>query len=86
MIDLSDPTAPIRAVRVVEINARPGDRATLAAQYGSVWDTRELAREFDVLGFAAPLVVVRRKIDGAKGSLEFQNSPCFYFNWQEYRP
>ena len=29
----------------------------------------------------APLVVVRRKADGMKGSLEFQHHPRLYFKW-----
>jgi hypothetical protein len=45
------------------------------------WDTDELRRDFEVLGFMAPFVVVRRKSDGAKGSLEFTHSPRFYFNF-----
>ena len=52
---------------------------------GQVWDTDELRSEFEVIGFAAPLVVVRRKSDGLKGSLEFQNRPRMYFNWQPDR-
>ena len=35
----------------------------------------------EVIGFMAPLVVVRRKADGVKGSLEFQHQPRFYFNF-----
>jgi hypothetical protein len=77
-----DPTEPIRRERLAEINAEPGSREALEAQYGQVWDTNELRRNFDVLGFMAPLVVVRRKSDGVRGSLEFQHSPRFYFNFQ----
>jgi len=42
---------------------------------GRVWDTNALRQDFDVLGFAAPFVVVRRKSDGVRGSLEFQHNP-----------
>jgi hypothetical protein len=77
-----DPIEPIRRERLAEINAEPGSREALEAQYGQVWDTNELRRNFDVLGFMAPLVVVRRKSDGVRGSLEFQHSPRFYFNFQ----
>jgi hypothetical protein len=79
---MNDPTEPIRRQRLVEINAEPGSREALEIQYGQVWDTQELGRDFQVLGFAAPLVVVRRKSDGVRGSLEFQHRPRFYFNWQ----
>jgi len=79
---MGDPTEPIRRERLKEINAEPGSREALEAQHGQVWDTTELRRDFDVLGFMAPLVVVRRKADGVRGSLEFQHDPRFYFNFQ----
>ena len=81
---MSDPTEPIRKERLAEINAQPGTRETLEAQYGKVWTTSELAEEFEIIGFMAPLVVVRRKADGMKGSLEFQHNPRFYFNFQQH--
>jgi hypothetical protein len=77
-----DPTETARRDRLAEINAEPGSRAALEAQYGQIWDTNELRQDFDVLGFMAPFVVVRRKSDGVRGSLEFQNTPRFYFNFQ----
>ncbi len=79
---MSDPTEPIRRERLVEINAEPGSREALEAKYGQVWNTEELGRDFTVVGFMAPLVVVRRKADGVRGSLEFQHNPRFYFNFQ----
>ena len=79
---MTDPTESIRRKRLTEINALPGSREALEASYGQVWDTNELRRDFDVLGFAAPLVVVCRKSDGVRGSLEFQHSPRFYFSFQ----
>ncbi len=78
----ADPTEPIRRQRLAEINAEPGSREALEARHGQVWDTQELSWDFDVLGFMAPLVVVRRKSDGVRGSLEFQHSPRFYFGFQ----
>lgn len=47
------------------------------------WTTEQLQEEFEVLGFAAPFVVVRRKADGVKGSLRFIHSPRVYFAWKE---
>jgi hypothetical protein len=79
---VSDPTEPIRRQRLAEINAEPGSREALEVKYGKVWDTQELAQEFEVIGFMAPYVVVRRKVDGVKGSLEFMHNPRFYFNFQ----
>jgi hypothetical protein len=83
---MTDETEPLRRERLAEINAQPGSREALEAQYGQVWTTVELSEDFEVLGFAAPLVVVRRKSDAKKGSLEFQHNPRFYFNWQPASP
>ena len=44
-------------------------------------DTDAMRARYDVLGFAAPFVIVRRKSDGVKGSLMFTHSPRFYFGW-----
>lgn len=80
-----DPTEPIRRERLAEINVQPGSRQALESQYGQVWDTEQLAEDFEVIGFLAPLVVCRRKSDGVKGSLEFQHEPRFYFNFQGHK-
>jgi hypothetical protein len=62
------------------------EKARLKAETGGeVYDTEELRDLFEVKGFAAPLVVVKRKSDGQVGSLEFQHSPRLYFNWQADR-
>jgi hypothetical protein len=50
---------------------------------GPVWDTREMQEEFEVDGFCAPFVVVKRKSDGAKGTLLFTDSPRIYFKFIE---
>jgi hypothetical protein len=51
-----------------------------------VWDTQRLAQDFEVIGFLAPLVVVRRKADGMKGSLEFRHGPPrLYFNFEPHK-
>jgi hypothetical protein len=83
---MTDPTEDIRRQMLTEINAQPGSREYLEAKHGQVWSTNELGQEFDVIGFAAPLVVVRRKSDGVKGSLMFQASPRFYFGFEPHRP
>jgi len=77
-----DPTEQIRRELVAEINHEPGSRANLETQHGQVWNTDELRADFDVLGFAAPLVVVRRRSDRIKGSLYFQHNPRLYFGFQ----
>jgi hypothetical protein len=78
-----DDTEMIRRARLAEINAAPGCRDVLEARHGKVWDTDELADEFEVIGFLAPFVVKRRISDGVKGSLEFQHEPRFFFNFQK---
>lgn len=77
-----DPTENERRRMQAEINAKEADRSRLETEYGQVWDTQELQKDFEVLGFAAPFVVVCRKSDRQKGSLAFQHSPRFYFNFQ----
>lgn len=81
---MTDPTETIRRELVKEINAEPGSREALEAQHGQVWDTDQLREEFEVIGFGAPLVVVRRKADGQKGSMMFQHNPRFYFGFEAY--
>jgi hypothetical protein len=41
-----------------------------------------MERDFEAIGFMAPFIVVRRRSDGVKGSLEFTHSPRVYFNWR----
>lgn len=48
------------------------------------WSTEELRRDFEVLGFRAPFVAVRRRSDGRVGSLQFNHQPRVYFAWREY--
>jgi hypothetical protein len=81
-----DETEDIRKEMIAEINAVPGSREYLEHIYGQIWDTSELARDFIVIGFSAPLVVVKRKSDDQKGSLMFQASPRFYFGFEPHRP
>jgi hypothetical protein len=83
-----DATEPFRRAAVVEINSQvesddlQKERARLAAQYGQVWNTDELRKDFEVKAFMAPFVVVKSKIDGTKGTLMFQHYPRFYFGFE----
>lgn len=52
---------------------------------GQTWDTKQLQEDFEVLGFGAPFIAVRRRSDGKVGSLEFTHSPRVYWNFQEDR-
>jgi hypothetical protein len=81
-----DETENIRRARLAEITGAVesqdagSERQRLEERYGQVWDSTQLAMDFEVLGFMAPYAVVRRKSDGRKGSLEFQHHPRLYFN------
>ncbi len=78
---MTDPTETIRRTIVQQINTDAGDRERLEAQHGRVWDTQQLQQDFEVLSFAAPLIVVRQKTTGQMGSLFFQHSPRFYWGF-----
>jgi len=67
---------------VQEINSSPGSREALEAEHGQVWDTDQLGADFEVIGFMAPFISVRRKSDGAKGAMMFQHSPRFYYGFK----
>lgn len=73
---MTDKTESVR--RAMLESGQPNYDFTLASER---WDTEALCRDFEVLGSMAPFVVVRRKSDGAKGSLEFTHSPRWYFNF-----
>ncbi len=79
---MSDPTESIRREMTAQLNAIEGSREYLSAKHGEVWDTTELQEQFEVTGFMAPFVGVRRRCDGVKGSVLFQASPRFYFKFQ----
>jgi hypothetical protein len=74
----ADPTAPERR-RMIASGQLAAD---LTGDDGQRWTTAELQRDFEVLGFAAPFVVVRRRADGQRGSLEFTYPPRAYFGWR----
>ena len=76
---MQDDTESIRRTMI----ATKAPAADLAATTEKTWDTDALRVEFEVLGFMAPFVVVRRRSDGAKGSMEFTHLPRVYFNFVE---
>ena len=45
--------------------------------------TEEMLEQYEVLGFAFYMCVVRRKSDGVEGTLDFDHYPRFYYNFQE---
>ena len=83
MADMVDVTESFRRELTAEINAKRSPREAMEDEHGQCWDTSELQRDFEVTGFMAPFVIVRRKSDGEKGSLMFQHSPRIYYRFQE---
>ena len=81
-----DETEMIRRQRMAELNQAAAAREVLEKQYGKVWDSAQLRVEFQVKGFMAPFVVVKRLATGEVGSLEFQHDPRFYFNYVADKP
>lgn len=57
-------------------------REELEAIYGKVWTTDEVQKEFEITGFGAPCCAAIRKSDGKRGTLTFQHSPRFYFDFR----
>lgn len=77
-----DETEDLRRAEMAKTSAALADALEHDEQ---TWDTDQMRRDFEVLGFAAPFVVVQRRSDGAKGSLQFKHSPRVYFGWVEDR-
>lgn len=75
---MADPT---EATRKVMLPGMPHLLRMAIEQGQQVWDTAEMRRDFDVIGFAAPFVVVRRKRDQVVGSLEFAHLPRYYWGF-----
>ena len=46
------------------------------------WDTDQVRELFEVHSFLAPFVLVTRKQDGVRGTLEFTHNPRWYFNFR----
>jgi hypothetical protein len=78
-VHIDVPADPTESVRRAMIDSGQPHRDLAEAK--DRWTTEELGREFEVIGFLAPFVVVKRRSDGVKGSLEFTHSPRVYFNW-----
>ena len=76
-----DPTEQARRALQAQTNAMKDDEIL-----GPTWDTEALQRDFDIVGFLAPFVIVRRKSDGVRGSLQFRAHPRVYFNFEPYTP
>ena len=69
----------------VESNNPMAEAKRLKAIHGvnNVWGSKEFQKKFEVRGFTAPFCGVVRRTDRAKGIVEFQHWPRFYFNFQQ---
>ena len=73
---MTDPTESIRREMQAAVNS--GE----IPPEGQTWTTEGLRQEFEVQGFMAPFVVVRRKSDGVRGTLMFRHAPRVYFGFR----
>lgn len=80
---MEDLTENTRRVMRAVINSAEAERKLLEEEYGQVWNTEELSKDFNVEGFMAPFVVVSSKKDNKRGTLMFQAHPRLYFGFQE---
>jgi hypothetical protein len=76
---MKDPTEAVRRM-MIETDAPARD---LQRWKGKHIDTETLRRDYEVLGFLAPFVLLRRKADGKRGQMEFTHQPRVYFDWRE---
>ena len=83
---MTDATETYRraAVQAINAHAPQGDdaRAVLTEEFGQVWDTTEVQRDYKVLGIMAPFILARRKSDGVLGTMLFQHNPRFYYSFE----
>jgi len=77
-----DVTETVRRELCAKINSERSEREVLEEAHGQVWDTGEMQKDFTVMSFAAPLIIVSRKSDGKRGTLFFQHRPRFYWGFQ----
>mgnify|MGYP001568009874 CR=1 FL=1 len=73
---MTDPTEELRRGLQTAVNAGQ------IQPEGQTWTTEQLREGFEVQGFMAPFVVVRRKSDGVRGTLTFRHDPRVYFGFE----
>jgi hypothetical protein len=81
---MTDPTEEVRRALQAAVNSGETPRIIkrVPKPKGQTWTTEQLQKEFEVQGFMAPLVVVRRKSDGVRGTLTFRHAPRVYFDFE----
>lgn len=76
---MTDPTEAARRALIPEM---PEELVARVNRGEQVWDTVQMQQDFEVKGFMAPFVVVKRRSDGLVGTLLFTHFPRYYFGWQ----
>jgi hypothetical protein len=76
-----DPTEAIRR-EMIKSGQPERDLAERDPLFFKRWNTDEVRELFEVHSFLAPFVLVTRKQDGVKGTLEFTHNPRWYFNFK----
>lgn len=79
MVDLID---RVQREMVLDRDRKCPARAQLEKTYGPVWSQAQMEDEFAVELMAYPFATVRRRSDGAAGTLMFRQSPRLYYSFQ----
>ena len=81
--NVADHTEEMRRFAMKEMAKKSASYEKLVAHYGkdNVWTSKQVMKTFEVTSFMAPYCTCVRKSDGQVGSLIFQHSPRFYFNF-----
>lgn len=68
-------------MNLIALGVPEAELEAVQATGGQTWDTDQLRADYEVLGFMAPFVVVKRRADGVKGTLMFTHHPRFYYGF-----
>ena len=81
--EIADHTEEMRRHAMKVMKDEPASFQDLVARFGAdnVWTTEQVRKLFEITSFMAPYCTCVRKSDGQVGSLIFQHSPRFYFNF-----
>jgi hypothetical protein len=87
MTDFDNPLQPMRNL-LGAFHSTPRNRLELERLYGVVWDADEFARDFEMVAHHNDddVVEVRRKSDGQRGVISYQDDPRFYYCFLEAIP
>jgi len=80
---MSEHDEVVELAQRVLIGEMPETLRKVLASGEPTWTTEQLKEDFFLDGFFAPLVAVRRKSDGQRGTLMFSHQPRLYFRWEE---